>query len=58
MKELTNFERAILNLVHKFMWDIVKEKVLEELEDDCPNRESCEEAAIENYEPMHNEGYD
>ena len=31
------------------------ERILESLSEDCPNREQCEESAIENYEPMHDE---
>lgn len=34
------------------------EKVLEMLADDCPNYDNCSESAIENYEPMPNEGRD
>ena len=32
--------------------------LLQELTDDCPFIDSCTDSAIENMEPMHNEGYD
>ena len=49
-----SLKNIILELAHKYVWD----EILEELAEDCPNRESCDGSAIENYEPTHNEGYD
>lgn len=57
-EELTIFEKSILNLARITMWDKVREVVIEELAEDCPNFDSCSESAFENYEPTHNEGYD
>jgi len=34
------------------------EEYAKELEENCPNRESCEQSAIENYEPMRDESRD